>query len=80
MSLDRSPAVSQRASDIQQVHASSESAAILARRRADAAEQMRRDRIRKEREQKRRQMEHHAQDQPAGDEPEDGGSFLDVVV
>lgn len=80
MSLDRSPAVSQRASDIQQAHAASESAAMLARRRADAADQMRRDKIKEERERKRRQTEHNAQNQPSADEPETGGSFLDVVV
>lgn len=80
MSLDRPPGVSQRASDIQQVHLTGESAAILARKKADASEAMRRDKIRHEREQRRRQFEHHAQDEPGEGENEDDGPLLDVVV
>ncbi len=82
MSLDRPPTVSQRAHDIAQthIHASGQSAAMLAQKRADAAEKLRRDIVKHEREQKRREFEHHAQDQSKKDEPEDGGSVLDVVV
>jgi len=80
MSLDKPPGVYQRASDIQQVHLTNESAAILARKRADASERMRRDKIRHEREQRRRQFEHHTQDEPGDGESEDGGPLLDVVA
>ena len=80
MSLDKPPVVSQRASDIGQVHLTHEAAAILARKKTDASERMRRDKIRHEREQRRRQFEHHAQDEPGDDEREDDGPLLDVVA
>lgn len=81
MSIDRPPVITQRASDIQQLHVTGETAAALAKRRADAAERMRRDKIRYERDSRRRAFEHHAQEQNSNeDDSENGGSILDVVA
>ncbi|MHB9037537.1 MAG: hypothetical protein ACYC64_12795 [Armatimonadota bacterium] len=79
--IDRSPGVTQRASDITQEQIAGEEAAALSQRKADAMEQLRRDRIRQERERRRRELERHtyASSDDAADS-EDGDSHLDVVA
>ncbi len=72
------PGATQRASDIAQLQITGESAAILARKRADAAERLRRDKVRYERDQRRRQSEHHAEQHQ--ETKSDAGSLLDVIV
>ena len=74
-----SPGVTQRASDISQAQLTGEAAALFARKRADASEQLRRDKIRQEREKKRRESERQAETRPDG-KSDDGESVLDVVV
>ena len=80
MSWDRPPIITQRAHDIAQVHVTEASATILAQKRADAAERMRRDKIRQERERKRREFEHHAHDESGKENPDEEATILDVVV
>ena len=80
MSWDRPPIITQRAHDIAQIHTTEASDAVIARRRAEAAERMRRDKIRQERERKRRNFEHHEHDQIGKELPEDEEVILDVVV
>ncbi|MCX6345503.1 MAG: hypothetical protein NT018_10605 [Armatimonadetes bacterium] len=80
MSWDRPPIITQRAHDIAQVHVTEAAAAILERKRADASERMRRDKIRQERERKRRNFERHEHDQLGKEPPNDEETRLDVVV
>ena len=81
LELDRSPGVTQRASDVSQDQLAGESVVAMGRKKADAADELRRARIRQEHERKRREMERRARegvvDQEV-DEDSDGG--LDVVV
>lgn len=76
----QSPSISQRANDVAQAQLTGESAAVLARKKADAADQLRRDKIRQEREQRRREFERRAETGPDEAQDDDGPSVLDVVV
>ncbi|MEN6357429.1 MAG: hypothetical protein ABFD83_10125 [Armatimonadota bacterium] len=79
--IDRSPGVTQRASDIAQDQITAEDVAALSLKKTDALEQLRRDKIRQDREQRRRELERHML---ASDEDEtvqdDGESHLDAVA
>ena len=81
LEVDRSPGATQRASDVSQDQLAGESVATMGRKKADAADELRRARIRQEHERRRREMERRAREAVADqemDEDSDGG--LDVVV
>jgi hypothetical protein len=79
--IDRSPGVTQRASDIAQDQITAEDVAALSLKKTDALEQLRRDKIRQDREQRRRELERHilASDEDEPDQ-DDGESHLDAVA
>ena len=79
--VDRSPGVTQRASEIAQDQLARETAEALGRRRPAAADQITRDKIRRERERRRREFERRALSAKGAD-PADGDdrSAFDVVA
>lgn len=80
MSIDKPPVLTQRAQDIQQLQLSGQSESMLAQKRAEASERLRRDKIRHERDDRRRHFEHQHQQSGQKDESEEDTGFLDVVV
>lgn len=79
--IDRSPGVTQRASDIAQDQITAQETAALSLKKTDALEQLRRDKIRQDREQRRREMERHMLDSDEDEKDQDDGeSHLDAVA
>jgi len=78
--VDRSPSASQRANEIAQDQLAGESVSQLALRKADAAAQVRREKIRQDRERRRREMERHGFAPREDDDSDDDGALLDVVA